>query len=81
VFLLTVLRQRKRWPEMHQRQRVWFHVLDAAQKIKEPERPLPSGVERSRGSGRVVAEGMRTSANCPELPTTNGPVLSYCSHL
>ncbi|MGA7325822.1 MAG: NUDIX hydrolase [Rhodomicrobium sp.] len=37
VFLLTVLKQRKRWPEMHQRQRVWFDVLDAAKKIKEPE--------------------------------------------
>jgi 8-oxo-dGTP pyrophosphatase MutT (NUDIX family) len=37
VFLLDVLKQRKRWPEMHQRKRAWFGVLDAAEKIREPE--------------------------------------------
>jgi 8-oxo-dGTP pyrophosphatase MutT (NUDIX family) len=37
VFLLTVMKQYKRWPEMHQRKRAWFGVLDAAAKIMEPE--------------------------------------------
>jgi 8-oxo-dGTP pyrophosphatase MutT (NUDIX family) len=37
VFLLAVLKQRKRWPEMHERKRAWFGVLDAAEKIREPE--------------------------------------------
>jgi 8-oxo-dGTP pyrophosphatase MutT (NUDIX family) len=36
VFLLAVVKQRKRWPEMHQRKRAWFGVLDAAEKIREP---------------------------------------------
>jgi hypothetical protein len=37
VFLLAVLKQRNRWPEMHERKRAWFSVLDAAEKIIEPE--------------------------------------------
>src|SRR3974390_299108 len=36
VFLLTVFKQCKRWPEMHERKRAWFDVLDAAGKIEEP---------------------------------------------
>lgn len=37
VYLLKVRRQQKRWPEMHQRKRAWFHIMDAAEKITEPE--------------------------------------------
>ncbi len=37
VYLLSVRKQVKRWPEKHQRRRAWFHVLDAARKIAEPE--------------------------------------------
>ncbi|MGB9027580.1 MAG: NUDIX hydrolase [Rhodomicrobium sp.] len=37
VFLLSVRKQSKRWPEKNERRRAWFHVLDAAGKITEPE--------------------------------------------
>lgn len=37
VYLLSVRKQAKRWPEQHQRRRAWFRVLDAARKITEPE--------------------------------------------
>ncbi len=37
VFLLKVQKEYKRWPEMHQRKRAWFDVLDAAAMIKEPD--------------------------------------------
>jgi 8-oxo-dGTP pyrophosphatase MutT (NUDIX family) len=37
VYLLSVRKQAKRWPEKHQRRRAWFHFLDAARKITEPE--------------------------------------------
>ncbi len=37
VFLLSVRKQSKRWPEEAERRRAWFDVLDAARKIAEPE--------------------------------------------
>ena len=37
VYLLSVRKQWKRWPEKRERRRAWFHVLDAAGKITEPE--------------------------------------------
>jgi 8-oxo-dGTP pyrophosphatase MutT (NUDIX family) len=43
VFLLAVLKQRKRWPEMNERRRAWFDVLDAAEKVGEPELSLLIG--------------------------------------
>lgn len=36
VFLLSVRKQAKRWPEKAQRRRAWFGILDAAGKINEP---------------------------------------------
>jgi 8-oxo-dGTP pyrophosphatase MutT (NUDIX family) len=37
VFLLSVLKQSKRWPEKRQRRRAWFDLLEACGKIQEPE--------------------------------------------
>jgi len=37
VFLLSVRKQSKRWPEKAERRRAWFDILDAARKIAEPE--------------------------------------------
>lgn len=37
VFVLSVRKQSKRWPEQTERRRAWFDVLDAAGKIAEPE--------------------------------------------
>lgn len=37
VFLLSVLKRSKRWPEKRQRRRAWFNLLEASGKIQEPE--------------------------------------------
>ncbi len=37
VFILSVRKQSKRWPEKTERRRAWFEVLDAAGRIAEPE--------------------------------------------
>jgi 8-oxo-dGTP pyrophosphatase MutT (NUDIX family) len=37
VFPLQVERQRKRWPEQHQRTAHWFSVEEAAESVDEPE--------------------------------------------
>jgi 8-oxo-dGTP pyrophosphatase MutT (NUDIX family) len=37
VYLLQVERERKSWPEMHQRKRRWFDVETAIHHIQEPE--------------------------------------------
>jgi 8-oxo-dGTP pyrophosphatase MutT (NUDIX family) len=37
VFLLSVHKQSKHWPEKTERRRAWFGILDAAGKISEPE--------------------------------------------
>jgi 8-oxo-dGTP pyrophosphatase MutT (NUDIX family) len=36
VFLLSVRRERRRWPERDQRQRAWFPVHKAAKEVREP---------------------------------------------
>jgi 8-oxo-dGTP pyrophosphatase MutT (NUDIX family) len=37
VFEMEVLKQRKRWPEQHQRTSRWFRVEEAAAAVQEPE--------------------------------------------
>ncbi len=37
VFLMSVERQRKRWPEAKERRRFWFSVESAARRVAEPE--------------------------------------------
>jgi 8-oxo-dGTP pyrophosphatase MutT (NUDIX family) len=37
VFLLSVRRERKTWPEQDQRRRAWFAVRQAAREVREPE--------------------------------------------
>jgi 8-oxo-dGTP pyrophosphatase MutT (NUDIX family) len=36
VFLLDVLKERRRWPEKRQRQRAWFEISAAAKVLEEP---------------------------------------------
>jgi 8-oxo-dGTP pyrophosphatase MutT (NUDIX family) len=51
VFPLKVERQRKRWPEQHQRETRWFTVRDAADAVNEPElRALIAGLASAVGS-------------------------------
>jgi 8-oxo-dGTP pyrophosphatase MutT (NUDIX family) len=50
VFALQVVRQRKRWPEQHQRTGHWFTAAEAARAVDEPE--LQDLIDRF---GRVVA--------------------------
>jgi 8-oxo-dGTP pyrophosphatase MutT (NUDIX family) len=40
VYLLSVRKESKRWPEKRERRRAWFDVLDAARRITEPELQL-----------------------------------------
>jgi 8-oxo-dGTP pyrophosphatase MutT (NUDIX family) len=37
VFLFSVLRQRKSWPEKHERETQWFAAAEAARLVDEPE--------------------------------------------
>jgi 8-oxo-dGTP pyrophosphatase MutT (NUDIX family) len=37
VYLLPVRKEAKRWREKHERRRAWFNVLEAANRITEPE--------------------------------------------
>jgi len=37
VYLLSVRKEFKRWPEKEQRQRAWFAVESAASEVQEPE--------------------------------------------
>jgi 8-oxo-dGTP pyrophosphatase MutT (NUDIX family) len=37
VFLLPVRKECKNWPERDQRQRAWFALASAAEKVQEPE--------------------------------------------
>jgi len=37
VFEMEVLKQRKRWPEQHQRTARWFTIEEAAAAVEEPE--------------------------------------------
>ena len=53
VFLLSVRRQRRRWPERDERRRAWFPVHKAAKEVSEPElRTLIRGVGQPRASSR-----------------------------
>jgi 8-oxo-dGTP pyrophosphatase MutT (NUDIX family) len=61
VYALNVERQRKRWPEQHQRTAHWFTVAEAAAAVHEPE--LQDLIERF---GRVLAATSQTSE--PEEP-------------
>ena len=36
VFLLSVRRERRRWPERSERERAWFPLHKAAREVKEP---------------------------------------------
>jgi 8-oxo-dGTP pyrophosphatase MutT (NUDIX family) len=37
VYLLSVKKQWKRWPEKRERRRAWFYIAEAAAKVDEPE--------------------------------------------
>jgi 8-oxo-dGTP pyrophosphatase MutT (NUDIX family) len=37
VFVLSVRKECKRWPEQHERRRAWFEASDAAVRVQEPE--------------------------------------------
>jgi 8-oxo-dGTP pyrophosphatase MutT (NUDIX family) len=53
VFLLSVSRERRRWPERDERRRAWFPVHKAAKEVSEPElRTLIRGVAQPRASSR-----------------------------
>jgi 8-oxo-dGTP pyrophosphatase MutT (NUDIX family) len=53
VFLLSVRRQRRRWPERDERRRAWFPVHKAAKEVSEPElRTLIRGVGQPRAASR-----------------------------
>jgi 8-oxo-dGTP pyrophosphatase MutT (NUDIX family) len=53
VFLLSVRRERRRWPERDERRRAWFPVHKAAKEVSEPElRTLIRGVGQPRASSR-----------------------------
>ncbi len=54
VFLLSVRKQSKRWPEKTERRRAWFDVLDAAGKITEPE--LSSMIGRLQLLSRLLGK-------------------------
>ena len=53
VFALLVARQRRRWPEQHQRTAHWFPVAEAAAVVQEPE--LQDLIERF---GRVLTAAL-----------------------
>jgi 8-oxo-dGTP pyrophosphatase MutT (NUDIX family) len=53
VFLLSVSRERRRWPERHERERAWFSARRAAREVREPElRTLIREIGYSRASAR-----------------------------
>jgi 8-oxo-dGTP pyrophosphatase MutT (NUDIX family) len=53
VFLLSVHRERRRWPERDERRRAWFPVHKAAKEVSEPElRTLIRGVGQPRAASR-----------------------------
>ena len=56
VYLLSVRKQAKRWPEKHERRRAWFDVLDAARKIAEPELSELIGALRKLGKSAAKAK-------------------------
>lgn len=58
VFLLSVRKQSKRWPEKAERRRAWFDVVEAAGKISEPE--LSSLIGRLQILGKLPVKAART---------------------
>ena len=53
VFLLSVRRERRSWPERDERRRAWFPLHKAAKEVSEPElRTLIRGVGQPRASSR-----------------------------
>ena len=53
VFLLSVRRERRSWPERDERRRAWFPVHKAAKEVSEPElRTLIRRVGQPRASSR-----------------------------
>jgi 8-oxo-dGTP pyrophosphatase MutT (NUDIX family) len=59
VYPLQVVRQRKRWPEQHQRTAHWFSVEEAAASVDEPELQaliLAFGRTLARGAVRPADE-------------------------
>jgi 8-oxo-dGTP pyrophosphatase MutT (NUDIX family) len=53
VFLLSVRRERRRWPERDERRRAWFPLHKAAKEVSEPElRTLIRGVGQPRAASR-----------------------------
>ena len=53
VFLLSVRRERRRWPERDERRRAWFPLHKAAKEVSEPElRTLIRGVAQPRAASR-----------------------------
>ena len=56
VYLLSVRKLAKRWPEKRERRRAWFDVLDAATKIVEPELSELIGALRKLGKSAAKAK-------------------------
>jgi 8-oxo-dGTP pyrophosphatase MutT (NUDIX family) len=53
VFLLSVHRERRSWPERDERRRAWFPLHKAAKEVSEPElRTLIRGVGQPRAASR-----------------------------
>ena len=67
VYLLSVRKKAKRWPEKHQRQRAWFNVFEAAHKIAEPE--LSSLISALQTQAKPVAQVKHEPAGAQEGPT------------
>ncbi len=61
VFLLSVRKQWKRWPEKRERRRAWFDVLDAACRIAEPE--LSSLIGALQKLSKSAAKAIREAAH------------------
>jgi len=53
VYLLSVRRERRRWPERDERRRAWFPVHKAAKEVREPGvRTLIREIGQSRAAAR-----------------------------
>jgi 8-oxo-dGTP pyrophosphatase MutT (NUDIX family) len=53
VYLLSVRRERRRWPEREERRRAWFPVHKAAKEVREPGlRTLIREIGQSRAAAR-----------------------------
>lgn len=60
VYLMSVRREKKRWPEAKERRRAWFSVESAARRVVEPGlRRLIRQVGRQRPAGVVPARPVK----------------------